>query len=104
MDLWTQWKKGFQSWETTTAQYLEGVLKRPAVLTPAGAVLSLGMRARAARGRAMTRLWSRVGLPNKRDQERTLHLLNRLESRLIDLEEKIEALEKTQRGTTGERG
>jgi hypothetical protein len=96
MDLWTQWKKGFQWWESTTAQYLEGVLKRPAVLTPAGAVLTLSMRARAARSRAMTRMWSRVGLPTKRDQERTLHLLNRLESRLIDLEEKIDALEMAQ--------
>jgi hypothetical protein len=31
-----------------------------------------------------------VGLPNRRDQERTLRLLTVLERRVIDLEEKLE--------------
>ena len=30
-----------------------------------------------------------VGLPTRRDQERTLHKLNQLESRLYDLEEQL---------------
>jgi hypothetical protein len=31
-----------------------------------------------------------MGLPSKRDQERTLHLLHQLHSRILDLEEKLE--------------
>jgi len=31
-------------------------------------------------------------LPTKRDQERALHKLNQLESKLCDLEERLEAL------------
>jgi hypothetical protein len=33
--------------------------------------------------------WGSLGLPTKRDQERALHKLNQLESRLLDLEEKL---------------
>jgi len=32
-----------------------------------------------------------MGLPTKRDQERALHLLNQLQSRIMDLEEKLES-------------
>ena len=38
----------------------------------------------------MATWWSALGLPTKRDQERTLHALNQLESRLMDLEDKLE--------------
>jgi hypothetical protein len=30
-----------------------------------------------------------LGLPTKRDQERTLHALNELESKILDLEERL---------------
>ena len=39
---------------------------------------------------ARTLARAQLGLPTKRDQERTLHLLNQLQSRLMDLEEKLE--------------
>jgi hypothetical protein len=32
-----------------------------------------------------------MGLPTKRDQERVLHLLNQLQSKVMDLEEKLES-------------
>ncbi len=31
-----------------------------------------------------------MGLPTRRDQERAIHTLNQLQSRLIDLEERLE--------------
>jgi hypothetical protein len=94
MQGWDRWKKGFDRWESTTAEVLEKVLTNRAVLTPAGAVLTATMRAKAARRRALATLWSSLGLPTRRDQERTLHLLNQLESRLLDLEEKLEEAER----------
>jgi hypothetical protein len=84
-----QWKKGFDAWENATAEYLETVLKSPLVLSPAGTLLTAAMKGKAASEKALAALWGAVGLPTKRDQERTLHALNQLESRLLDLEEKL---------------
>lgn len=83
------WKKGFDAWENQTAEYLEKVLKSPLVLTPAGTMLSAAMKAKAQTDKLMAQFWGAWGLPTKRDQERTLHALNMLESRLLDLEEKL---------------
>ncbi len=84
-----QWKKGFDAWEGATAEYLETVLKSPLLLTPAGAMLSMAMKGKAAAEKTKAAFWGAWGLPTKRDQERTLHALNQLESRLLDLEEKL---------------
>ena len=84
-----EWKKGFDAWENQTAEYLEKVLKSPIVLTPSGALLSAAMKAKAQSDKLMAQFWGAWGLPTKRDQERTLHALNMLESRLLDLEEKL---------------
>ncbi|MBK8253753.1 MAG: hypothetical protein IPK82_13935 [Polyangiaceae bacterium] len=87
--MFDQWKKGFDAWENATAEYLETVLKSPMVLTPAGMMLSAAMKSKAASEKALAQFWGAWGLPTKRDQERTLHALNQLESRLLDLEEKL---------------
>ncbi|HWM88522.1 MAG TPA: poly(R)-hydroxyalkanoic acid synthase subunit PhaE [Kofleriaceae bacterium] len=89
MSAWDVWKNGFDAWEQATARYLEQVLKSPAVLGPSGALLSAVMRTKAMSDKAVAAWWGAVGLPTKRDQERTLHRLNRIESRLLDLEEKL---------------
>lgn len=86
---WDAWKKGFDAWEASTAQYLEQVLKSPSVLTPSGAMLTAAMKTRAASDKAVEAWWAAMGLPTRRDQERTLHALNQLQSRLIDLEEQL---------------
>ncbi|MEZ4300540.1 MAG: hypothetical protein R3B70_36695 [Polyangiaceae bacterium] len=87
--IFDEWKKGFDVWESATADYLEKVLKSPLVLTPAGTMLSAAMKGKAASEKALAQFWGAWGLPTKRDQERTLHALNQLESRLLDLEEKL---------------
>ena len=89
-DMWDFWKKGFAAWESATATYLEKVLVNPSVLGPAGAMLTAAMKTKAATDRAVAAWWSAFGLPNRRDQERALHKLNQLESRLFDLEEKLD--------------
>lgn len=87
--IWDMWKKGFNAWETATAAYMEKVLSNPGVLGPTGAMLTAVMKTKAATDRAMSAWWSAIGLPTRKDQERSLHKLNQLESRLYDLEEKI---------------
>ena len=88
--MWELWKKGFDAWEDATAKYLELWLKSPLLLGPSGAMLTAVMKTRAAAELAKAALWAELGLPTKRDQERVLHLLNQLNSRLLDLEEKLE--------------
>ena len=91
--IWEQWKKGFDVWEGKTAEMMEQVLKSPAVLQPMGTLLTATMKMKAASDKAAAQWWATLGLPTRRDQERTLHALNQLSSRLIDLEEKLASLE-----------
>lgn len=90
-----EWKKGFDAWENATAEYFETLLKSPLILTPAGAMLTAMMKSKAASEKALATFWGAWGLPTKRDQERTLHAINQLESRLLDLEEKLAESRKT---------
>lgn len=89
-NLWSMWKRGFQAWEGATSKYLEQVMRNPAVLGPAGTMLTMAMKSKAATDKAMASWWSLWGLPTRRDQERALHKLNQLESRLCDVEERLE--------------
>ena len=93
-----EWKTAFDQWENATAKYSEDLLKMPAVLGPSGAVLSGLMKVKAASDRAQAHWWGAIGLPTKRDQERTLHALNQIQSRLLDLEDKLDDLERRKLG------
>lgn len=88
--IWKTWKKGFDAWEASTAKYAEEVLRSSAVLWPAGKMLTATMKTRAAVDDAAAKWWASMGLSPRRDQERTLHALNQLQSRILDLEERLE--------------
>ncbi|MBI2389377.1 MAG: hypothetical protein HYV09_07250 [Deltaproteobacteria bacterium] len=90
--MWDMWKKSFDKWEDSTAKYLEHWMKSPLVLGPSGAMLTLVMKARAHAQEQRAKAWGDMGVATKRDQERTLHMLNQLQSRILDLEEKLDAL------------
>lgn len=94
--IWKFWKKSFYAWENATAEYLEEVLKNPLVLGPSGALLNGAMKLKAKKQEATTKWWSSMGLPTKHDQERALHTLNKLESRLLDMEEQLWELKQQQ--------
>ena len=87
--IWDTWKKGFDVWEAKTAELLETMLKNPKFLEPAGTMLTASMKLKATTDQAMATWWGSWGLPTKKDQERTLHALNQLNSRLLDLEERL---------------
>jgi hypothetical protein len=90
MPAWKLCKQLFDTWERATADYLEQVLRSPAVLEPGGAWLTGLMKLKARGDELAAGCWGSLGLPTKRDQERTLHLLNQLNSRVLDLEERLE--------------
>ena len=93
--VWEYWKKSFDTWESKTAPILEKWLKSSAVLEPMGAALNAFMKAKIARDKAVASWWSTMGLATKRDQERALHALNQLQSRLIDLEQQLSEARKS---------
>jgi hypothetical protein len=86
---WEMWKKGFDAWESATARYMEQVMKNPLLLGPSGAMMTAGMKAKAATDKVAAQYWGAMGVATKRDQERTLHALNQIQARLMDLEEKL---------------
>lgn len=90
---WQNFKNAFDAWENATAPFLETLSKNPALIGPAGALLSAFTRFHAFQQRAAATWWSSFGLPTRADQERSLHAMNELQSRLIDLEEKLEDLQ-----------
>jgi hypothetical protein len=87
--MWDAWKQSFDVWEDATAKYLEQVLQSPLVLAPAGKLLTVAMKAKAKGDKASADYWAAIGLPTRRDQERLLHAVNQLHSRIHDLEEQI---------------
>jgi anion-transporting ArsA/GET3 family ATPase len=84
------WKKGFYAWENATANYMEEWIKSPLVLQPSGQLMSTMMKARAAQQKAAAQMVAAMGLSTRHDQERVLHALNQIQSRLLDIEEKLE--------------
>lgn len=87
--IWETWKKGFDAWENATAKYLEHWLKSPLVLGPSGFMLGSAMKAKAAYDKSAAQWVGTMGMATKRDQERALHAINQLESRILDLEERL---------------
>jgi hypothetical protein len=85
--MWDLWKRGFTAWEQATAQYVEKTLANPGVIGPLGSMMTAVAKTKIAADQAMTTLWGALGIATKRDQERLLHKLDRLESQLHDLEE-----------------
>ena len=90
MNMWEMWKKGFDAWENETAKLLEGVIRSPLILAPSGALITGLMKAKTASDKARNLVLGMAGLATRGDQERVLHALNKLESRLMDLEERLE--------------
>ena len=98
--IWDLWKKGFYAWEDATAKYLEQWMKSPLLLAPSGMMLGGAMKAKAAYDKAASNWIGHLGVATKRDQERALHVLHQLESRMLDLEERLAELKSINEKTT----
>ena len=95
--IWELWKKSFYAWEDATARYLEQWMKSPLLLAPSGMMLGGAMKAKAAYDKAASNWVGHLGLATKRDQERALHVLHQIESRMIDLEERLAELKNAEK-------
>ena len=91
-DTWKLWKKGFDAWDAATTRYFDAVLRSPVMLVPSGSMVTGLAKAQARRDKMMSAWWSLWGLPTRREQERAMHTLHQLHSRIIDLEEELHEL------------
>jgi hypothetical protein len=88
--MWETFKQYVGAWESNTAKIAEQFLRSPLVLSPAATMLTAAMRTKALADKNLAAAWGALGLPTRRDQERTLHALHEIQSRLFDLEERLE--------------
>lgn len=85
-----RFKRRFQTWEKATGAYLDEVLRSPSFTERMGAVLMQLVRAKKAARGLRGAAFGALGLPSRQEQERTLHALNEIRSKLLDLEERLE--------------
>jgi hypothetical protein len=83
------WRIWFDAWEPKAAAAWDGALRAPWVVEPVAAALTLAGRANTIRREVARRLWRACGLATQHDQDRVLFLLQRLESRILDLEDRL---------------
>lgn len=89
--VWATWKRWFDDWETNAARIAESALRQPWLLEPAGAVLTAALRAKIMSDRVTDAWLGVLGLSSRREQLRLRHEINALHSRLLDLQERLEA-------------
>ncbi|MEO0326403.1 MAG: poly(R)-hydroxyalkanoic acid synthase subunit PhaE [Myxococcota bacterium] len=90
---WELFKESYDAWERAASPFFESMLRSASLLEPGGSLLGAIAQWRAQQQRMAAAWWSLFGLPTRNDQQRTLHALHELQSRLIDLEEKLHDLE-----------
>jgi len=83
------WRIWFDAWEPRAAEAWDGTLRRPWVVEPVAAALTVLGRANTIRHEIARRVWRACGLATQHDQDRLLFLLQRMESRILDLEDRL---------------
>ena len=90
--LWDQGVAVFSQWEATTSKLADAGLRSPLLLEPAGRILGAVMELQRRRAVAQTETVRAAGLASAHDLDRTLHAVERLTARVLDLQESIETL------------
>lgn len=91
------WRQWFERWDEGATAAFEQLLRNPSLLELGGSALTTMMRLLSLSQRTRDAWWAAWGLPTRRDQERLLHELQQLHSRLFDLEEQLAARGQEQR-------
>lgn len=88
----TSWfKQAFNLWERTTSACFEELARNSTFLSANGAGLNSVLNFKKIADMSSQYYLSSIGLPTRRDQERTLHLLQQIEGRLDDLQFQIDS-------------
>lgn len=79
----------FDAWEPRAAIAWDAAVRQPWVVEPLAATITTVARAKSMADAVRRRVLQALGLPSREDQERALFLLQRMESRLLDLEDRL---------------
>ena len=79
----------FDAWEPRAAIAWDAAVRQSWVVEPLAATITTVARAKSVADAVRRRILGVLGLPTREDQERVLFLLQRMESRLLDLEDRI---------------
>lgn len=85
-------EQAYTVWEKRTSKLLDGAMRNSQILKASSDFMNQQFKSKIVVDQALLKTWRNLLLPNKKDQEKTLHLLNELHSRIFDLEERIEEL------------
>lgn len=97
LDPWALFEQSYRAWERAAGPLMDTWLGSASTFAPAGKLLGLVTRAQKTQRRMLREWWGGLGVATRDDQARTLHALQALESRLIDLEERLEDAEDRRR-------
>jgi hypothetical protein len=88
-------RQAFQMWERTTSAYFDALVRNTAFLTASGTSMNSIFELKKLADLGMRQFLTAMGLPTRRDQERTLDLLQKIEGRLDDLQFQLQGREPT---------
>ena len=83
------WRMWFDAWEPGAARAWDSLARQSWLVEPVAATITLVGRTKAFADSLRRRLLRGCGLATREDQDRILFLLQRMESRLLDLEDRL---------------
>jgi BMFP domain-containing protein YqiC len=95
-------RKLFSEWEKKLAEFMDKRMRDPDFMSLVGKGISTSMDAKSAFDARMDEWFKSLNLPTRHDLERVWTTLNNLETRVIDIEDRLEALESGQRAAAPE--
>ena len=86
-------RKLFSEWEKKLAEFMDKRMRDPDFMNLVGKGISTSMDAKSAFDQRMEEWFKTLNLPTKHDLEKVWTTLNTLETRVIDIEDRLDALE-----------
>jgi hypothetical protein len=83
------WRTWLAAWEPRAAQAWEATVRRPVVVEPVAGAITLVGHMKAISDALARRVVRAFGVAASADQDRILYMLQRMESRILDLEERL---------------
>ena len=97
-----QWLKRLDQIEKKLDEGFERLASNPVFLGTVAVLMNVDSHRKILIKESMNRIWKSLQLPNRRDQERELHLLHEIQHRLLELEDRVRKVEKTEKTVKAE--
>lgn len=88
-----RFRDGYDAWDRAASKFLDKALRSKPLLESVATGLDKALEAKDLYRRAMRRGWRALGLSTREEQERAMHALNEIQSKLLDLEEQLDRAE-----------